>query len=162
MNPTVLKQLRAVQASLKTVAPELRVEFQRDVVGGVFIHPLAREMAADARRFGRHGPRLAKTIRPLGNQLAIGSIKEPTWAGAAFGGQRFTAVENRKRNQTMTWSNKQGRPKTRRVIQRRQTMQFLPHQRRRGWLIFPTWRRVDKQLTANLVAAIDAFLEERL
>lgn len=156
----VLRQLSIVSGSLGALDKAVHAEYKK-MVRDTFTEPLAAFMRADALAAGRHGPRAAKTIKAsLGAypQIRVGSLGEPTWAGAVFGGQRGTMTRNRKDWQSMSWPNSGGRAKTRKVIRRRQTMQFLPHRGQEGYLVFPTWRRVDRMLSERLVDKLDEFV----
>lgn len=145
--------MTALRNGLGMLDKAARKEFDQEI-RSEFIEPLAAYMRADAVAAGRHGPRLARTIKPrAGARLRVGALNEPTWAGAVFGGRKQV-----REAQTMRWPNKTGRQPTRKVIYRRQTMQFLPHAGQRGWLVFPTWRRHDRELSERLVRAMDTFV----
>lgn len=146
---------RALKLVDKQVAKELRLQIARD-----FTEPLVAYMKADARAAGRHGPRLAKTLEARSTSMLptirIGSLGEPTWAGAVFGGR-----SQERKQQTMTWPGKNGK-RRRGVIKRRQTMQFLPHLGTNGYLVYPTWRRHDQELMDRLAASLDGFVRDKL
>lgn len=164
IDASVIDHLAVTSSALKAVSPELEKTFRQRVLRDEFLLPLAAAMQTDAVGAGRQGPSVAPTIKAGSGAkpwLSVGALSTPQWAGAVFGGQRGTMAQNRKDPQTMTWTSSSGN-RTRKIIHRRQTMQFLPHAGTTGYLVFPTWRRVDRALSARLVAAMDQFVEEMI
>jgi hypothetical protein len=184
------RALRDTAATLSLLDKGLLREWNQ-LAHATFVGPLAEAMVSDARAAGSHGPAVAGTIKTRrGNmpKLIVGSLDVPQWAGGVFGGQRGTQTEGRKDMQRMRWPEHRsassgpsrrarqaplppsGGTRTgvmssqsrRGMIARRQTAQFLPHRGKEGYLVFPTWRRMDRELSERLVRAADTFLRERL
>jgi len=162
LDAEVFDRLSVLSGTLGTLDQGL-LEQWGETVTAEFTEPLAAAMRRAGFAFHRHGPRLARTIQAGWSRgmptLKIGSLREPTWAGAEFGGQRGTMIADRRDPQVLrtVWGKRLRRGPM--VIRRRQTMQFLPRARH-GWIALHTWRVEGPRLTGDLVAAMDRQLAD--
>jgi hypothetical protein len=129
---------------------ELQDEFL-DIVRIKVSIPLVHAAQRDAVAQGSHARRVAPTIVALRQNIRIGSLAIPYWAGAVFGGRS---------EQFRTFISRRGA--NRFVIRRRTTMQFRQWRDQQPYVLWPVWESMNAKLTADLASGTRDFVAARL